>query len=289
MADFTRFDSKPQTDSGTTVGTNYTLTFDSGQVKGWTSFYSYFPDWMVGMNNYFYTFSGGNLYRHNTNERRNNYYGVDYPSTLTSVFNDQPLENKLWKTINLEGSDAWKLTMFSDIQTTGFIEYEYFEEKEGSWFAFLRNEGTTPADGPQEFPLRSLNGLGTTDTILAVVGVGVAYGLNFPTTTYIGNILSIGDVVYFGVPSGTPPTLTPTLMGAVTEINIDLPAGINQIVVDVTGTIPSNQNSYILYLKNAVAESHGILGHYGVFDIENNNTDKVELFAVETEAMKSFP
>ena len=55
MADFTRYSSDRPTDSGTTVGTNYTLTFDSGQVKGWTSFYSYFPDWMVGMNNYFFS------------------------------------------------------------------------------------------------------------------------------------------------------------------------------------------------------------------------------------------
>ena len=41
-----------------------TLTFDDG-VKGWTSFYSYIPDFMIGMNNYFYSFKNGNLYRHN--------------------------------------------------------------------------------------------------------------------------------------------------------------------------------------------------------------------------------
>ena len=78
---------------------NYTLTYDPGS-KGFPSFYSYAPDWMIGMNNFFYTFKNGNLYRHNTNELRNNYYGINYPSTLTSVFNDQPLENKLFKTIN---------------------------------------------------------------------------------------------------------------------------------------------------------------------------------------------
>ena len=202
------------------------------------------------------------------------------------MFNDQPLENKLWKTINLEGSDAWKLTMFSDIQTTGFIEYEYFEEKEGSWFAFLRNEGTTPADGPQEFPLRSLNGLGTTSAVSTSAGIVT---LDFPLELQIGNIISVGDIVYFGVPSGTPPVVTPTLMGQITQLQLEVRSGINRVLVQVQGSAPTNQNTYILYLKNAVAESHGILGHYGVFDIENNNTAKVELFAVETEAMKSFP
>lgn len=270
----------------TTEEENYTLTFDSGQVKGWTSFYSYFPDWMIGMNNFFYTFSGGNLYRHNTNETRNEFYGVQYPSTVTSVFNDVPLENKLFKTINLEGNDSWKVTLESDIQTTGFIEAEYFQEKEGSFFAFLRNSGTTPADDEQEFPLRSLNGLGTTSNVNIS---GNTITLDFPNTLYIGNIISIGDVIYFGIPGTSP--LTPSLMGSITEINQDLPAGVNQIVVelDPLGTTPTTLNIYCLYIKNAISESHGILGHYGVFFIENNNTEKVELFAVETEAMKSFP
>ena len=95
------------------TNSNYTISYDS-LTKGFPSFYSYFPDWMIGMNNYFYTFNGGNLYRHNTNETRNNYYGQNYPSTLQTVFNDQPLENKLFKTINLEGDDSWGALITSD-------------------------------------------------------------------------------------------------------------------------------------------------------------------------------
>jgi hypothetical protein len=55
----------------------YTLTYSEG-VEGWASFYSFLPDWMIGMNNYFYTFKGGNLYRHNVNNTRNNFYGVPF-------------------------------------------------------------------------------------------------------------------------------------------------------------------------------------------------------------------
>lgn len=50
-----------------------TLTY-SPMVQGWPSFYSYNPDWMIGMNNYFYSFKGGNLYRHNSNSLRNTFY-----------------------------------------------------------------------------------------------------------------------------------------------------------------------------------------------------------------------
>jgi hypothetical protein len=44
-----------------------------------------------------------------------------------------------------------------------------------------------------------------------------------------------------------------------------------------------------MYIKSSVAESHGVLGHYCIFTLENNSTTKVELFAVESEVMKSYP
>jgi len=269
---------------------NYTISHDS-LTKGFPSFYSYFPDWMIGMNNFFYTFNGGNLYRHNTNESRNNYYGVNYPSTLQSVFNDQPLQNKLFKTMNLEGDDSWGATMTSDQQVTGFISQSFFEEKEGAYYAFIRNSGTVPAS-LSEYALRSLNGLATSSNVSVA---GSLTTISFATSINIGNIISIGDMVYFGNP-------TPQLAGQVTAVNQNLPAGLNDIVINNNGntfipvvvptpttvTLPSI-TEYILYIKNSIAESHGILGHYGVFTLTNSNTSAIELFAVESEVMKSFP
>ena len=69
---------------------DYTLTY-SETSSGWPSFYSYYPEYMVGMNNYLYSFSGGNIYQHNTNPVRNNYYGVQGISEITSVFNGPQL------------------------------------------------------------------------------------------------------------------------------------------------------------------------------------------------------
>ena len=42
----------------------YTLTYSQG-AKGWPSFYSFQPEMMIGMNNYFYSFKGGDLYSKN--------------------------------------------------------------------------------------------------------------------------------------------------------------------------------------------------------------------------------
>ena len=44
-----------------------------------------------------------------------------------------------------------------------------------------------------------------------------------------------------------------------------------------------------MYIKSSEAESHGLLGHYCIFTIVNFNTNKTELFAVESDVMKSYP
>ena len=265
---------------------NYTLTY-SESAKGFPSFYSFYPDWMVGMNNYFYSFKNGNIFRHNVNETRNNYYGVQYNSQLTSVFNESPLENKLFKTINLESDSTWDVTLKTDIQTTGYIDNTFFVKKEGAWFAYVRNSGTTPA-GNDEYALRSVNGIGRSAT---VTGSASAPQINFSTSPLIsiGSILSVGDMAYFSL----PPYTTPQLAGTVTAINIDLPNSINNITIDATVSgaitpIPI-QNPYIMFVKNSVAESHGVLGHYCEFVITNDDTAATELFAVESEVMKSYP
>lgn len=265
---------------------NYTLTY-SNMAKGWVSFYSFIPDWVIGMNNYLYTFKGGDLYRHNVNETRNTFYeswwtkvgdpsGAYSPSTVQSVFNTVPLENKLFKTINLQGDAKWGVTLETDLQYSGYIESDWFEKKEAAFFAFVRNNSIG------EFALRSVNGIGRSNQ---VTGGNV---VKFATSISIGSIISIGDLLYYSL----PPYTTPVLCGKVTAITVDLPNGINQLTIDtsISGTTPIPiQDAFFLYVKNSVAESHGVLGHYCTFNIENASTDKVELFAVQTEVMKSFP
>jgi len=260
----------------------YTLSY-SEQVQGWPSFYSFIPEWMVGMNNYFYTFKGGSLYRHNVNEVRNNFYGTQYTSTLKSVINDVPLENKLFKTIALQGDDTWSVDLSTDIPLTGYIERDWFEKKEQVWFGFIRDTGTVPAD-PAQYPQRSVNGIGACTT---VSGLPASLQVNFSITPLvsIGAIISIGDYVYT-ISAGAP-----VLAGKVTAINQNYRAGNNYLTIDasITGATPPIATDYIMFIKSSVAESHGLLGHYMVFDIENINTSKVELFQVQSNVMKSFP
>jgi hypothetical protein len=267
------------------VDTEWTVSY-SQNSQGWPSFYSYIPEYMIGMNNFFYTFKGGNLFQHNTNPLRNNYYGQQFHSQITSVFNQNPLENKIFKTLNLESNDAWQSYLETDIQINGFMQDGWFEKKEGAWFAYLRQRGEVPALKGQ-YAMRSANGIGKTSSVAITQGTTT---LSFSTDPLvsIGNFISVGDYVYHAVPQYTDVVFG----GIVTQINIDLQNGINQLIVSTTSadTVPFPlDNPYIMFIKSSEAESHGLLGHYCIFTISNFNTQATELFAVESEVMKSYP
>lgn len=266
----------------------YTLTY-SPSAEGWPSFYSFYPEWMVGMNNYFYSFKGANLYRHNTNPIRNNFYGIQGFSQITSVINDLPLENKLFKTINLEGDAPWTMSpMITDLdQNFGEINASWFEKKEQSYYAFIRSNTQTPPPVLQ-YPQRSVNGIGRTNL---VVTLGPNQDINFSISPLIsiGNVVSVGDYLYWAT---GPSYSNPILGGEITGITVDLPNGDNYLTIDnsIPGALPvPNTTPFIMYIKSATAESHGLLGHYLRFVATNTSTNKVELFAVESEVMKSYP
>ena len=273
---------------------SYTLTYSEG-AKGWPSFYSYYPDWIIGMNNYLYTFKGGDLYKHNVNDNRNTFYqqwydkflvppppGPFVPTRLVGVINEGVLENKLFKTIVLQGDSKWDATLVTDLQNSGFITSTWFEKKEQTFFAFIRN------DQSGELSTRAVTGIGR--SVSRNINAGFTE-VNFSIAPLIsiGGVVSVGDSVYFSIP---PAYTTTFFAGVVSNIIQNYPADINQMVVDTTppGTVAiSAQDNYFFTVKNSIAESHGVLGHYCVFDITNGSSSKIELFGVGSEVMKSFP
>ena len=251
-----------------------TLTFDE-RVKGWPSFYSYMPDYMVGMNGFFYSFKGGNLYRHNTNEVRNNYYGVQYNSKITGVFNIKPQEIKLFKTLSYESDDKWECTeLFTDLGN-GSMLATYFQQKEGEWFTFVREN-----EGNKNFKSRSVNGIASCVSVKGPAGA-TQIGFNYP----IGSILSVGDLIYS--------TVSSVFIGVVTFVDhvnniITVDTTALEPVTLVAGSTP-NTGDFIFFIKDAVAESHGARGYFMQFTLENTNTKAIELFSVGSSMMKSFP
>lgn len=111
---------------------DYSLTF-SEKSKGWVSRVSYQPENAISLNNIFYTFNNGNLWQHNIAAvNRNNFYGIQYQSALTTVFNQEPSSIKAFKTLNYEGTKGWEVPLILTDQQSGSIID--FVAKEGKWY-----------------------------------------------------------------------------------------------------------------------------------------------------------
>ena len=93
-----------------------TLSFDES-VKGWTSLFDYKPNQIISLNNNYFTANSGKLYIHYTlasnTTARGVFYGVNYNSNVTFVFNGNPQTVKNFQTINYEGDSGWKMLSFN--------------------------------------------------------------------------------------------------------------------------------------------------------------------------------
>lgn len=89
-----------------------TLTFDE-DVNGWTSFFSFKPELAGSLLNNYYTFKNGSIWQHYADPSITPYskfYGEQYDSNITFVFNPVVSLNKNFNTLNYEGTVGWKLT-----------------------------------------------------------------------------------------------------------------------------------------------------------------------------------
>lgn len=233
----------------------------SERVKGWTSFHSFIPDWMTRLNNRFFTIKNGQLYLHNdeSNPVRNTFYGVKYSSKVKTIFNDSPSDDKIFKNLVIEGDRPWNAALNTNY-TEGSIAASEFNQRESRWFAFTRkNENSTDYNGN------------------AVHGVGVilSSALNTINFSNTGNMISINDDLY-------------QLNGSVEQLIgriVDIQG--NSIIVNSIDNAPVN-GLFCFCKKDFRIEGGEIRGNYLEVELENNEDGDAELFAITTNAVKSY-
>jgi len=91
-------------------GNSDTLSFDEDNT-GWTSRFSYIPNSGISLRNHLYTFKQGAIWKHYSSKLAN-YYGNQYPSVVSVVFNPEVSTSKSFLTVNYEGTSNWGLTEF---------------------------------------------------------------------------------------------------------------------------------------------------------------------------------
>ena len=105
-------------------------------VKGWVSFKSFIPENGLSLSSQYFTFQHGQLWQHDTNEVRNNFYGIDYDSSITTIMNQSPSIVKSFDTVNYEGSEDWMLSQIHTDLDQGVVNE--FVKKENKWFNYIK-------------------------------------------------------------------------------------------------------------------------------------------------------
>jgi len=157
-------------DSSTTISKDELLGFTeitasfSEQAKGWSTFQSWLQECGNSLNDKYFTFNKGELYQHYKNDTRNNFYNVQYDSSICVLFNDSPSSVKNFNALGYEGSQSrvvqdltdgeyynneaqtgWYADYISTDLETGFVPE--FKNKEGKWFNHIRgNQANTLAN-----------------------------------------------------------------------------------------------------------------------------------------------
>ena len=117
------FDSNKDTNTETASEGYLTLSFDD-RSNGWTSFKGFKQEGGISLNNYYYTFNGGTLWEHHTeNVSHNNFYNFGtQKSYVVPIFNDAPSLIKQYNTLSYEGDQGWGVEYIqTDIDNSGVV------------------------------------------------------------------------------------------------------------------------------------------------------------------------
>lgn len=250
------------------INSAFTITFDE-DVKGWTSFHSFLPDWMASLNGQFYTVKNGQLYGHHDKDNlvRNNFYGTQFNSVLDFIVNQAPSDIKFLKAVSIEGNKAMTAVVASYLNdeqidiTQSSISVGEFLNKEGKFYAYVRRNELT-----SDYTAKNAYGIGLVDS---AAGSVITMQQNVPLS-----LIAAGDELY---DSGN------TLIGVIQSYD----SGAKTITVDTT---PVFVGSPFLYgLKSGRIEGSEIRGYNFAVKLTDSTTQRLEIFAFNSEVAKSFP
>jgi hypothetical protein len=252
-----------------------TITF-SDKSEGWTSRWTYRPEWMMGLNSSFYSFKNGNLYKHDTNINRTQFYNEPinslYGFSISTVINQSPTEIKMFKTLALDCTHSLNFVGYTDLDDAQ-MSMSQFVNKEGEWYSYMRR------------PVNQIN-----FDLISAQGVGNVLSTTAPdiiTTQSKFTNISKGDEIYKASFAGT-------MISGVNYVGtIDyVDQSNNEIKLDAAFATPLQPGDFLVSFKSSSAESYGTRGYFLNLTLSRSGSDatpEIELFAVSTAVFKSFP
>jgi len=233
-------------------------------VDGWNTTLSYVPEAGVSLNNEYYTFKNGELYEH-SNQTRSNFYGTQFNSTVTPIFNDAPTSIKNFKTLSYEGDEGWTADVTTNMQDG---EVTSWKKKESLFFNFIKGKATTLANiDTEEF---SVQGLGNVLTYNSASNIITING-------EVNDSLQAGDIIY---------SLQPALRVIGTVQSVDRDSNSFRLLTASPAPLPVAGN-FMLFAKDSEVNTSGIIGYYAEAKMTTTSGNKKELFAVNSEVFIS--
>jgi hypothetical protein len=278
-------------DQGPYLSSFNTLYYDE-TVKGWPSFVTFKPTLMASIRNKFLSFSGGRIYEHYTGTSRTDFYNDGgNPASITFTFNPNVSAQKVFKTINYEGSNNWELTELSTQDTgRGFTEQRFDVANpikslsNGLYYlqgvaGFIIDD---PGDNYEEIVYSTTGGSGSGLTVevssvdgsggilaVSVINPGAGYRVGDPVTVQGGDFSAVLEITSVS-----------------DNLNFPRYAGFYRKEDKYFANIVNNstvKSGEIVFGKQMT----GIKGFFATGIIQTNTADAQELFAVSSEYIES--
>lgn len=226
----------------------------SDEANGWLGRLTFNPEDMCRINGKFLSFKNGEIYEHNQSTGRNTFYGVESPSTFAFNFSQAPSERKVYKTVEMEGTDPWQIALTTDLDA-GYVNVADFDKQEGVYRGYTRTSNSA-----------------IDTSLLSVQGIGNATisGLVLSFAFILESEISIGDEVR---------NSDLELVGTITEKTT------NTLTLNTVNNIVSGD--YVLCAKSQSSESNGLLGYHMTVNASLTKNTKTEVYAVNSETSKS--
>lgn len=242
-------------------GDGYKTIAFSETPKGWTSFYTFEPEGMVGMNNELFSFKGGELYKHHSDDAdRCNFYETANDWSITPILSDNPGFDKIYKTFNLESTTPFEIELTTNL-TNGSVKASEFVKKESWYYSNIKN-----TENANDYSGGNVVGIGE---IVSFDGLDVT----FPIT--IGNNVAVGDQLKMFFSEGDE-----RIIGTIVAISE------NTITVDAVANAMVN-GTFVFGVKNARIEGSNIRGYYLESKLTSSEVTPQQLFAVNINTILS--
>jgi len=238
----------------------------SPKAQKWLTFYSFYAEMYANIQNRFFSFKNGQMYHHNKNSIRNNFYDTQYTSKMDLISKANPSSIKFYKAVSLEGS-KWDLSLINDKQKVVDIDSSHLKNKEGLFYANIprvqdNNIGLT---GNQLSPANYR----VIGAVASVDSSGITFTGDIDKMPVITNSSSL--LMYFR--SGNNAW---TAVGS----SINSVANKNTVTTssDTSSTIQADDIIANVFLGGVDGES--FRSYYAKIEMESDSTEPIELYAL---------